>query len=132
MYWIIGYIIFAVVVGGYMGKQSLRLIKYPEQYKKWVHFLFFPMTTAEGTGIFQANGPIIFDMIGLGYGHISYDDNIAKEKRAEYILCTVVFLPLRFLWILLVSFILGFYVLISKFFSFVAKMCAKCGRCVDI
>ncbi len=83
MYWIIGYIIFAVVVGGYMGKQSLRLIKYPERYKKWVHFLFFPMTTAESSGIFQQNGPIIFSTIRLAPRHILVDDKLAKEKRAE-------------------------------------------------
>jgi hypothetical protein len=136
MWWIIaGYVIFCVIVGGYVGKQSLSILKYPRRYKPWVHVLFFPSTHADG-GVeriwkMSTTTPLL-EICGVEKRHIDFDDNAAREKRAQYLLGSMFCVPFRLIYSLSMSPIIGIVFFVKAGGKFLVKIVAKCTRCIDI
>jgi hypothetical protein len=135
-YWI-AYICFAIVFGSFVGKQSLRLLKYPERYPTWIHFVFFPFSTAseenKGRSLFYSTGLNLFSCISLRLSHLYRNDDESRQKRALYILCTMIFIPFRLIATVYFSYTSTALMFLSVgLIDVLTKLLSKCRHCVDI
>jgi hypothetical protein len=136
MFWFY-YACCTIVGGALVARLSLKIVKYPNRYPKWIQFLCFPMSSVDGETVdkvlrAKSERPFLLTTLDIGVWDPQEDAEETREKRAMYIFLTMFFLPLRLFFLLCAIVVIGVVLFIYLIVKVVSYGIKKCKYCVDV